>query len=112
TTAGQLGFALGFAASGAMVNGFGFVSLRARLLKLGATPAQIPELEGKVLAALRSGVLSQAKEAPSKAIEVISSAYASGLAGTMLVVAMLVALLGAISLLLLVIGRQQGSPQL
>ncbi len=112
TTAGQLGFALGFAASSAMVNGFGFVSLRARLLKLGATPAQIPELEGKVLAALRSGVLSQAKEAPSKAIEVISSAYASGLAGTMLVVAMLVALLGAISLLLLVIGRQQGSPQL
>jgi hypothetical protein len=29
----------------------------------------------------------------------------------MLVVALLVALLGAISLLLLVIGRQQGSPQ-
>lgn len=33
--------------------------------------------------------------------------YANGLAGTMLVVALLVALLGTISLLLLVIGNQQ-----
>ena len=62
-------------------------------------------------AALTSGVLSHAKGPPSKAIEVIADSYASGLAGTMLVVALLVALLGAISLLLLVIGRQQGSPQ-
>ncbi len=111
TTTGQLGFALGFAASGAMVNGFGFASLRDRLLKLGASPAQIPGLEDKVRAALASGVLSHAKESPSKAVEVIANSYASGLAGTMLVVALLVALLGAISLLLLVIGRQQGSPQ-
>ena len=109
TTTGQLGFALGFAASGAMVNGFGFASLRERLLKLGATPAQIPALEAKVRAALSSGVLSHAKATPSKAIEVIANSYASGLAGTMLVVALLVALLGAISLLLLVIGRQQES---
>ena len=43
--------------------------------------------------------------------EWIPASYASGLAGTMLVVALLVALLGAISLLLLVIGRQQGSSQ-
>ena len=107
TTTGQLGFALGFAASGAMVNGFGFASLRERLLKLGATPAEIPALVAKVRADLSSGVLSHAKEAPSKAIEVITSSYASGLAGTMLVVALLVALLGAISLLLLVIGNQQ-----
>ena len=107
TTTGQLGFALGFAASGAMVNGFGFASLRERLLKLGATPAQIPALEAKVRADLASGVLSHAKGAPSKAIEVITSSYASGLAGTMIVVALLVALLGVISLLLLVIGNQQ-----
>jgi len=110
TTTGQLGFALGFAASGAMVNGFGFASLRDRLLKLGASPAQLPELEDKVRAALSSGVLRQAKGTPSKAIEVIANSYASGLTGTMLVVALLVALLGVISLLLLVIGRQQGSP--
>jgi hypothetical protein len=89
TTTGQLGFALGFAASGAMVNGFGFASLRDRLLKLGATPAQLPELEARVRAALSSGVLSHAKGAPSKEIEVITASYASGLAGTMLVVALL-----------------------
>jgi hypothetical protein len=108
TTTGQLGFALGFAASGAMVNGFGFASLRDRLLKLGASPAQLPELEDKVRAALSSGVLNHAKGASSKAIQVIAESYASGLAGTMLVVALVVALLGAISLLLLVIGQQQG----
>jgi len=61
-------------------------------------------------AALSSGVLRQAKGTPSKAIEVMANSYASGLTGTMLVVALLVALLGVISLLLLVIGRQQGSP--
>jgi len=111
TTTGQLGFALGFAASGALVNGFGFASLRERLLKLGATQAQLPELEARVRAALSSGVLSHAKGAPSQATAVIAESYASGLAGTMLVVAVVVALLGAISLLLLVIGRQQGPAQ-
>lgn len=111
TTTGQLGFALGFAASGALVNGFGFASLRDRLLKLGATQAQLPDLEAKVRAALSSGVLSHAQGAPSKAITVIAESYASGLAGTMLVVAVVVALLGVISLLLLVIGRQQGPAQ-
>ena len=111
TTTGQLGFALGFAASGAMVNGFGYASLRDRLLKLGATSAQLPELEAKVRAALSGGVLGHPHAAPSMAIAVIADAYASGLAGTMLVVALLVALLGAISLLLLVIGRQQGGTQ-
>ena len=60
-------------------------------------------------ALLSSGALSQAKEPPSKALEVISQSYASGLAGTMIVVGLLVGLLGAISLLLLVIGHQQGS---
>ena len=109
TTTGQLGFALGFAASGAMVNGFGFASLRDRLLKLGASPAEIPELEAKVRALLSSGALTHHKETTSKALEVIGQAYASGLAGTMIVVGLLVGLLGAISLLLLVIGHQQGS---
>jgi len=94
-----------------MVNGFGYASLRDRLLKLGATSAQLPELEAKVRAALSGGVLGHPQAAPSKAIAVIADAYASGLAGTMLVVALLVALLGAISLLLLVIGRQQGGAQ-
>jgi MFS family permease len=112
TTTGQLGFALGFAASGAMVNGFGFASLRDRLLKLGASPAQIPALEDKVRALLSSGALAHGNATTSKALEVIGQSYASGLAGTMIVVGLLVALLGAISLLLLVIGHQQGNPRL
>jgi hypothetical protein len=37
----------------------------------------------------------------------MSDTYASGLAGTMLVAALLVGLLGAISMVLLVIGHQQ-----
>ena len=46
TTTGQLGFALGFAASGAMVSGFGFASLRDRMLKLGASPDPRPGRQG------------------------------------------------------------------
>ena len=107
TTSGQLGFALGFAASGAMVNGFGFASLRERLLRLGATPAEIPALEAKARAALSSGVLSHGKASASTVEKVLAGAYANGLTGTMVVVGVLVGLLGAISLLLLVIGHQQ-----
>lgn len=109
TTSGQLGFALGFAASGAMVNGFGFASLRERLLKLGASPAEIPALEAKARAALSSGVLSHGKASASTVEKVLAGAYANGLTGTMVVVGLLVGLLGAISLLLLVIGHQQQS---
>jgi hypothetical protein len=41
----------------------------------------------------------------------MAETYTSGLAGTMLVAALLVGLLGAISLLLLVIGHQQQREQ-
>lgn len=107
TTTGQFGFALGFATSGAMVNGVGAASLHERMLKLGSTAVQRADLEAKLRVALGSGTLSHAKGLPTKAIEVMADTYASGLASTMLVVALLVALLGAISLLLLVIGNQQ-----
>jgi len=107
TTTGQFGFALGFAASAAMVNGFGAANLHAQVLKLGSTTVWSSELEAKVRAALGSGRLSHAKGLPAKALQLMSDTYASGLAGTMLVAALLVGLLGAISLLLLVIGHQQ-----
>jgi MFS family permease len=112
TTAGQLGFALGFASSGAMVNGFGFASLRDRMMQLGSTPIQSHQLESLLREALRGGGPSQQAGAPWKAIQVMSEAYARGLAGTMVGVALIVGLLGVISLLLLVIGhRQQGLEQ-
>ncbi|MBD2421913.1 MFS transporter [Cyanobium sp. FACHB-13342] len=112
TTTGQFGFALGFAASAAMVNGFGAANLHQQVLKLGGTTVWSSELEAKVRAALGSGRLSHATGLPAQAIQLMSDTYASGLAGTMLVAALLVGLLGAISLLLLVIGhRQEGVEQ-
>jgi len=107
TTTGQFGFALGFAASGAMVDGFGSANLHNHVLNLGSTTLWSSELEAKVRAALGSGMLSHAKDFPAKAIEVMAETYASGLAGTLLIAALVVGLLGAISLLLLVIGHQQ-----
>lgn len=105
TTAGQLGYALGFAASGAMVNGFGFASLRTRLLEQGVSTEAIPGLIAQVRTFLSTGVLPTGSP---KAFEtVIHQAYASGLAGTLLVVATVVLLLGIISLLLLAIGLLQ-----
>lgn len=107
TTTGQFGFALGFAASGAMVDGFGSANLHEQVLKLGSTTVWSSELEAKVRAVLGSGMLSHATDLPAKAIQVMTDSYASGLAGTLLVAALVVGLLGAISLLLLVIGHQQ-----
>lgn len=107
TTTGQFGFALGFAASGAMVDGFGSANLHEQVLKLGSTTVWSSELEAKVRAALGSGMLGHAKGLPDKTIQVMTDTYASGLAGTLLVAALVVGLLGAISLLLLVIGHQQ-----
>jgi len=105
TTSGQLGFALGFAASGAMANGFGFSNLRTRLFDAGVGPQAIPVLVNRVRTILSTGVLPAGSP---KAFEtVIHQAYASGLAGTMLVVATVVLLLSVISLLLLAIGLLQ-----
>lgn len=107
TTTGQFGFALGFAASGAMVNGFGSANLHEQVLKLGGTTAWSSELEARVRSALASGRLSHAKGLTAQARQLMSDTYASGLADTMVIAALLVGLLGAISLLLLVIGHRQ-----
>lgn len=108
TTTGQLGFALGFGSSGAMVNGFSFASLRDRLVKLDTSPTATHGLESQLREALSGGGLSHnAEEAPSKAIQLMTESYASGVADTMVAAALLVGLLGAISLLFLVIGHQQ-----
>lgn len=112
TTTGQFGFALGFAASGAMVNGFESANLHQQVLKLGSTVAWSSELEAKVRAALASGRLTHAKGLPAQALQLMRDTYANGLAGTMLTTALLVGVLGGISLLLLVIGhRQEGVEQ-
>ena len=107
TTTGQLGFALGFGSSGAMVNGFGFASLRDRLVTLDTSPSATHGLESQLREALSGAGLSHNAEAPSKAIQLMTESYASGVADTMVAAALLVGLLGAISLLFLVIGHQQ-----
>ena len=111
STTGQLGFGFGFAASGAMVNGLGFASLHEHLHQLGSTAVLTSGLAARVQAALASGMLSHAKGSPTRVIALMAETYTSGLAGTMLVAALLVGLLGAISLLLLVIGHQQQREQ-
>jgi hypothetical protein len=93
-----------------MVNGFGFANLRDRMLQLGSSPIQSRQLESLLREALSGGRLSQHGGAGANAIQVMSEAYASGLAGTMVGVALIVGLLGAISLLLLVIGHRQQHP--
>lgn len=108
TTCGQLGFALGFATSGALVNGFGVTNLRHRLLNQGINPAAIPALLSQARAVLNHGVPPGASQPSRDLLRAIHAAYASGLAGTMLVAALGVALLMIISLLLLVIGALQG----
>ena len=109
TTTGQLGFAIGLAASGAMVSGFGFADLRQTLLEAGVTEAAMAGVMEQVKRLLQgSGAGSGASGGMESALrDAVSSAYARGLAGTMLVVAAITALLLIISLLLLIIGREQ-----
>ena len=98
--------------------GLAFVSVPQSALFVQEAPARtfgsvtaFRTTTGQLGVALSSSVLSHDKGVSAKVIEVITNSYASGLVGTMLMVALFVALLGAISLLLLVIGRQQSSPQ-
>ncbi len=107
TTCGQLGFAMGFAASGALVNGFGVASLQHRLLERGVRPSAIPALLSRSRAFLSHGMPPDASLPAQKLMRGIEEAYATGLGSTMLVAALVVALLLVISQLLLVIGALQ-----
>jgi len=107
TTTGQLGFALGLAASGAMVSGFGFTDLRLKLLENGVPEAEMAAAMQQVKQLLRNGASTGTDSAGSALTEAIGRSYAQGLAGALWVVAAITALLLIISLLLLIIGREQ-----
>jgi MFS family permease len=111
TTCGQLGFALGFAVSGALVNGFGASSFRLRLLELGLPANTIPALLMRARAFLNHGVPPLGSLSASELERVIRQAYATGLGGALVVTGILVALLLSGSQLLMVRGalRGQGS---
>ena len=107
TTSGQLGFACGLAASGTMISGFGFNDLLTRLQIAGIHGQQIPELNAQVRLFLRNSPLQLDGAIAEPFTEVLRAAYTQGVSATMLIVAALTGLLLALSLLLLILGREQ-----
>jgi MFS family permease len=107
TTSGQLGFAFGLAASGTMISGFGFHDLHSRMQAAGLGLEHLPQLDEQIRLFLRNSPISLEGSASQQLLTLLREAYTQGLAGTMVVVAVLTGLLFAISLLLLIIGREQ-----
>ena len=107
TTSGQLGFAFGLAASGTMISGFGFNDLHNRMQAAGLGLEHLPQLDEQIRLFLRNSPISLEGSASQQLLKLLQEAYTQGLAGTMLVVAVITGLLFAISLLLLIIGREQ-----
>ena len=107
TTSGQLGFAFGLAASGTMISGFGFNDLHNRMQAAGLGLEHLPQLDEQIRLFLRNSPISLEGSASQQLLKLLREAYTQGLAGTMLVVAVITGLLFAISLLLLIIGREQ-----
>ncbi len=107
TTSGQLGFAFGLAASGTMISGFGFNDLHTRMQGAGLGLEHITQIDEQIRLFLRNSPISLEGRASRQLMQLLQEAYTQGLAGTMLVVSGLTALLLAISLLLLIIGREQ-----
>ena len=107
TTSGQLGFAFGLAASGTMISGFGFNDLHSRIQAAGLGLEHVSQLDEQVRLFLRNSPITLEGSTSTQLLQLLREAYTQGLAGTMLVVSVITALLFAISLLLLIIGREQ-----
>lgn len=106
TTVGQLGYAMGFAVSAALVNAFGQRNLIARLEEAGVPPSQLGQALEDVRIFISTGKDSSG-EAAKKAIEELGPAYATGFNWALGVSGIAVALLGVITLLLLLLGFRQ-----
>ena len=107
TTSGQLGFAFGLAISGTMIRGLGFNDLQTRLQLAGLGAEMSPQLDQMVHLFLRNSPIALPASDVEPMLTVLRGAYSQGLAGTMLLMASLTGLLLALSLLLLIIGREQ-----
>lgn len=107
TTSGQLGFAFGLAISGTMIRGLGFNDLQTRLQLAGLGAETSPQLDQMVHLFLRNSPIALPASDVEPMLTVLRGAYSQGLAGTMLLMASLTGLLLALSLLLLIIGREQ-----
>ena len=91
-----------------MIRGFGFNDLQARLQLAGLGGGeQTLQLDQLVHAFLRNSPIAIPAGELEPMLAVLRGAYSEGLAGTMLAMAALTGLLLALSLLLLIIGREQ-----
>ena len=106
TTVGQLGYAMGFAVSAALVNSFGQTNLLGRLEKAGVEPSQLGQALDDVRLFMSSGNDGSGPVA-KEAIANLGPAYAAGFNWAMLISGVTVGLLGVITVLLLVIGMHQ-----
>ena len=90
-----------------MISGFGFHDLHSRMQAAGLGLEHLPQLDEQIRLFLRNSPISLDGSASQQLLHLLREAYSQGLAGTMLVVAVITGLLFAISLLLLIIGREQ-----
>jgi MFS family permease len=106
TTVGQLGYAMGFAVSAALVNAFGQRNLLSRLEEAGVPSSQLGKALGDVRLFIQGGD-TPTGEVAKKAIEDLGPAYATGFNWAVGVSGIAVGLLGVITLLLLLLGFRQ-----
>jgi hypothetical protein len=90
-----------------MISGFGFNDLHNRMQAAGLGLEHLPQLDEQIRLFLRNSPISLEGSASQQLLKLLREAYTQGLAGTMVVVAVITGLLFAISLLLLIIGREQ-----
>jgi hypothetical protein len=90
-----------------MIRGLGFNDLQTRLQLAGLGAETSPQLDQMVHLFLRNSPIALPASDVEPMLTVLRGAYSQGLAGTMLLMASLTGLLLALSLLLLIIGREQ-----
>lgn len=110
TTVGQLGYAMGFAVSAALVNSFGQANLVGRLEKAGVEPGRLGQAMDDVRLFMSSGKGGSSTLAKESVAD-LGPAYAAGFNWAMLISGVTVGLLGIITVLLLIIGLRQKADQ-
>ncbi|NKB92307.1 MAG: MFS transporter [Candidatus Nanopelagicales bacterium] len=106
TTVGQLGYAMGFAVSAALVGAFGTRNLIGRLEEAGVQPSQLGKALDDVRLFMRTGKDSSG-ELAKESVADLGAAYSAGFNWAVGISGIAVGLLGAITILLLIIGMKQ-----
>ena len=110
TTVGQLGYAMGFAVSSALVGAFGTKNLIGRLEESGVPASQLGKAVDDVRLFMQTGKEGSGKTA-KEAISDLGASYAAGFNWAVGISGIAVALLGVITILLLIIGMKQVKDQ-